>query len=462
MSSESPRFVERQLAGWGNYPVEPCRVYRPERRRDLDDILRSLADGGGIPRGLGRSYGDASLNRNGAVIGQDRLSCLRSFDEQAVVLECDGGTSNEEIIDAMLPRGYFLPVTPGTRYVTVGGAIASDVHGKNHHRDGSISAFVESFELLTASGEMLTCSRHENSDVFWATIGGMGLTGIIVSARIRLMPVETAYITMRTDRAKNLDEALERFAELDTGYRYSVAWLDCTAGRRALGRSVLMHGEHTARDELAPAEAHSPLSLTAKARRTVRFFAPRFALSPLTVRAFNRTYYARQRDGTRRVRLDSFMFPLDAVAHWNRLYGRRGFIQYQLVLPNHTAREGLVEILDRIVRAGAASFLSVLKRLGPLNDAHLSFPIEGWTLALDMPNTGAPLLELVRALETLTLKHEGRVYLTKDATLTRDAFEAMYPRLDEFKEIKRRLDPQQRFTSSMARRLGIVDGEAGR
>jgi FAD/FMN-containing dehydrogenase len=457
VTTDAPRPVEQELHGWGNYPVEPCRTYRPERRQELDAILRAATEGGCIARGRGHSYGDASLNRDGSVILLERLSCVRSFDDRTGVIDCEGGTTIGGVIEATLARGFFLPVTPGTRLVTIGGAIASDVHGKNHHNDGSFAAFVDDLTLLVASGETMTCSRTENPEVFWATIGGMGLTGVILSARLRLMPVETGYLTVRTTRARDLDEALERFAELDTKHRYSVAWLDLTAGRSALGRSVLLHGDHAGLDELSPPLARAPLELSEPTRRSVPFFAPRFALSPLTVRVFNRLYYARHRDGVHHDRYDSFLFPLDSVQHWNRLYGRRGFVQYQFVLPMHTARAGLVEVLEHVARAGAASFLSVLKRMGPASDGCFSFPVDGWTLALDMPNTGPPMRGLVRELEALVLKHEGRVYLTKDATLTADAFAAMYPRLAEFKRIKRQVDPEQRFTSSMARRLGIVD-----
>jgi decaprenylphospho-beta-D-ribofuranose 2-oxidase len=361
-----------------------------------------------------------------------------------------------EILDVYLPRGYFLPVTPGTKFVTLGGAVAADVHGKNHHRDGSIAEFVDSFTLLTGTSETLPCSRSENSDVFWATLGGMGLTGIIQTVRFRLKPVETAFLTVDYKKAANLDEALKAFGQ-DHEYRYSVAWIDCLASGASLGRSVLMRGDHTPVHGLPERYRAEPLRPRGKRKRSVPFRFPGFALNSWSVRVFNNLYYFRNRDGTVTVDYDNFFYPLDSILNWNRVYGKRGFVQYQIALPPQTSRAALVQVLEKLSKSRQASFLAVLKTFGPANAGLLSFPIPGATLALDLPNIGQPLLTLLNELDEIVLRHGGRVYLAKDARLSRAAFEAMYPRAEEFRQIKQRLDPNGLFSSSLARRLGLTD-----
>lgn len=449
--------VERWLAGWGNCPVQRCHVYRPDSPDELLQLLTSKAETSYIARGLGRSYGDASLNEHSGVVLHERLARFLCFDPQTHTLECEAGVTFAEIIEIFLPRGYFLSVTPGTKHVTVGGAIAADVHGKNHHCEGSMAESIIDFNLLTAAGDVLTCSREENADVFWATIGGMGLTGIILSAQLRLRPVESAYLTVDYQRAINLDDALEQISQADDSYTYSVAWIDGLATGGSLGRSVLLRGNHTPVDALPERARAQPRSAPLKGKITVPFFAPSFLLNSLSVRALNRLYYRKHRNATRVVDYDTFFYPLDAVLHWNRLYGKRGFVQYQVAFPFKTSRAGLVELLERLVQSRRSSFLTVLKRFGPANEGLLSFPFSGHTLALDLPNTGRDLVEFLGELDRIVLKHEGRVYLAKDAFLTPDAFAAMYPNLPRFKEIKQRIDPEQRFVSSLARRVGIVE-----
>ena len=442
--------VSKPFAGWGNYPLEGCRAFRPEKASAQKEIVAS--ENSLLARGLGRAYGDAALNSGGVVL-QEKLGRFLEFDPNSGVLFCEGGATFADILQTFVPRGFFLPVTPGTKFVTVGGAIACDVHGKNHHRDGNISNFVESFDLLVASGEIVHCSREENADVFRATIGGMGLTGIIVRAKLRLLPVVSAFISVDYQRAPNLDAALEKFSD-DDDYQYSVAWIDCLASGNSLGRSVLIRGNHAVADELDEAERYAPLRPPSKKKKSVPFPFPDFALNPLSVKAFNAAYYAAHPDGHAIVDYDSFFYPLDGINNWNRIYGKRGFIQYQVVFPLETSRAGLIQLLEKVAASGRASFLAVLKTFGPANDSPLSFPFAGHTLALDIPFS-EDLPAFARELDEIVLKHNGRVYLAKDATLAPDHFRAMYPRLAQFEEIKARVDPDNKFQSSLSKRLRI-------
>ncbi len=452
------RFVTRELSGWGNYPVQTCHVLRPEKLHELSEIVAAPAQPSYISRGLGRAYGDAALNEGAGVVLHERLDRMLDFDPATGVLDCEGGVSFADIIETFLPRGWFLPVSPGTRFVTVGGAIASDLHGKNHHHDGSISCFILDLDLLTGTGETLQCSREQNVDAFWATVGAMGLTGAILRARLQLRRVQSAYVTVDFHKAANLDEALESFAAGDESYRYSVAWIDCLAGGASLGRSVLMRGDHTPASDLPAALREDPLHIRARGKRSVPLYAPSFVLGPRSVRLFNAAFYRRHRNTRRVVTYDSFFYPLDSVHGWNRLYGKRGFLQYQMVIPPDAGRAGLVELLEKLSASRRASFLAVLKTFGVQGDGLLSFPRKGYTLALDLPNTGPDVLEFLRELDQVVLRHGGRVYLAKDACTTPESFAAMYPNLSRFRQIKRRLDPMNRFNSSLARRLQIVEG----
>lgn len=450
------RHADRILSGWGNYPRQACHVARPEKQADAGAVLRAREQPTYIPRGLGRSYGDAALNDGAGVILATRLDRLIDFDEAAGLLHAEGGTSLLDIVRTFLPRGWFLPVTPGTQFVTLGGAIAADVHGKNHHVDGSIGRFVDEIELLTGTGEVIRCSRTENADAFAATLGGMGLTGFIRSAKLRLLRVPSAFLNVEYRRAANLDAALELFSAGDANHRYSVAWIDCLAGGEALGRSVILRGDFANPSALRPSQRDNPYLPRLSRRRGIPFNFPAFALNSLSVRAFNWMYYHRHADSQRVVIYEPFFYPLDAIQNWNRMYGRRGFLQYQLVLPPETARGGLVEILERLSASGRASFLAVLKRFGEQGEGLLSFPRAGYTLALDLPNTGPDLLDFLRGLDAIVLRCGGRIYLAKDACLQAESFHAMYPRLGEFKAILSRLDPDGVFFSSMARRLGMT------
>ena len=408
-----------------------------------------------ISHGLGRSYGDAALNKDGGVVGHTRLNRFLAFDAHTGVLECEAGASLDEILHYFLPRGFFLPVTPGTKFVTIGGAIAADVHGKNHHQDGTFGNFLLDFKLLTAKGEVISCSPASNPEVFWATLGGMGLTGVVLSARIKLRPVESAYVLVDYQKAENLEDALGRMTESDASYQYSVAWIDCLATGRHMGRAVLMRGNHAKASEL-PSSIRNPLAAPHLHSFTLPFDFPSVALNSLTIGAFNTLYYAIHRNAARQVvDYEKFFYPLDAIHHWNRMYGRRGFVQYQVALPLENGVQSLKEVLTRLARSRRASFLAVLKRFGESNPGLLSFPIRGYTLALDLPVAGG-LIPLLHELDRVVLDHGGRVYLAKDTVMTPESFAAMYPKLEEFRRVKNRLDPQHRISSSMARRLSIV------
>ena len=456
-------FAIQSLSGWGRYPVESCHVFRPEKRSEISATLDSGEQSSYIPRGLGRSYGDAALNENAGVIWQVLLNRFLGFDNSTGVLECESGVSLAEIIQYFLPRGWFLPVTPGTKFVTVGGAIAADIHGKNHHKDGSFSNFVLDLRLLTPTGQVLLCSPGENSESFWATVGGMGLTGIVLSTRLQLRRVDSAYVVVDFHRASNLEDALATMEASDERYDYSVAWIDGLATGSHMGRSVLMRGNHAAAAELPvrfqnpKSGALNPASIPIHPQWNLFLDLPSWALNRLSVKAFNAAYYAAHPTAERQiVSLEKFFYPLDAIGQWNRMYGKRGFVQYQIALPQASGREGLRLILDRLARSGRASFLAVLKRFGEGGRGLLSFPMRGYTLALDIP-VAPGLVPFLHELDRMTLDHGGRIYLAKDAVLRDSDFFAMYPKLDSFRAIQRKLDPRRIFSSSLARRLRIVE-----
>jgi len=450
-----PHPGRRRLAGWGNHPVAECLAYRPERSSELEWIVESAPQASVIGRGMGRSYGDASLNDSGAVVLHERLNRMIAFDAERGILECEAGVGLWEILEVFGPRGFFFPVTPGTKYISVGGAIAADVHGKNHHRQGSISRHVIDFRLLTAAGEILTCSPQSHPDLFWATMGGMGLTGLILDARLRLSARETAPLRTETERTRDLDSTLECISERDGLFEHSVAWIDCLSRGRALGRSVLMRANSARRDELPKALRERALSPPRRRRPRVPIAMPRLVFNSFTMRLFNAAWYAAHRDGSGWADYERYFYPLDALREWNRLYGRRGVVQYQIAVPTPSAREALISILESVSQAGDGSFLAVLKSLGPADDAPLGFPLEGLTISLDLPYSGPSLIQRLHALDEVVLRHGGRVYLAKDSCLRPEHVPMMYPRLDAFRAVKERVDPQRRFDSALARRLGL-------
>lgn len=445
------------MSGWGRCPVHRCRVSRPHTHAAVADALDAHRAGTVISRGLGRSYGDPALNPDGTVIDHTALDRMLGFDEATGVLHAEAGVSIAQVMASLLPRGWFLPTTPGTKFVTLGGAVAADVHGKNHHHDGSLGAYVEAIELLKADGAVAWCSPTDNSELFRATVGGMGLTGIMLSVRVRLTRTASAWCTVDYRRTRDLDQTLERLERTNADYRYSVAWVDALASGDRLGRGVLMLGNDASVDGLSGEARARPLHLPVSRCRTVPVDMPGFVLNPWTVGAFNELYYARNPDRSERVDYGRFFYPLDGIGRWNRVYGRRGFVQYQVLLPERTARRGLARVLETVAAARQASFLTVLKKSGPAGPGMLSFMKPGYTLALDLPNTGARLRRCAAALDRITLEHGGRLYLAKDALTDAATFAAMYDQLGAFRAAKQRVDPEARFNSAQARRLGIVE-----
>lgn len=429
-----------RISGWGGYPAQEAEVERPRSPSACRAALaRPL-----IARGMGRSYGDSA--QAPVVLQTAGLDHFLAFDRQAGVLTAQAGVTIRDVLRLVVPAGWFVPVLPGTSHVTLGGAIASDVHGKNHHGAGTFGRHVESMTLMLGTGEMVTTSPTLRPDLFCATCGGMGLTGVILQATIRLVPLQGSMIRQTTFKARCLEEAFESFATHGHA-SYAVAWIDCLATGPSLGRSVLMFGEHTSEGGLFEAPTR---------RLQVPFHTPAALLNPLTMRAFNAAYHARARDGrTACVPLTTFFHPLDAIEGWNRLYGRAGFVQYQCVLPKEGGLANMRTLLQLIARSGFGSFLAVLKEFGAANDHLLSFPMPGYTLALDFKMRPG-VVELLHGLDDRVAAMGGRVYLTKDAVMREATFKAMYPRWVEFESVRQRYGAIGRFASAQSRRLGLA------
>ncbi len=432
--------VRRKISGWGLYPEVEAEVFMVKKRDELMEKISSVQNI--IARGLGRSYGDSSLNDH--VLDFSKYDFFLGFDSEKGILKVTSGVTLDEILRFAIPRGFFLKITPGTKFVTVGGAIASNVHGKNHHREGSFSSCVKSFKIVVGDGEILECSREKNSDLFWYTFGGMGLTGVIIEAEIELKKINSVKIDYRGIKAENLDEVFKLFEE-NANYTYSVAWIDCLKGGKSLGRSILMLGEHA--DD-------GNLTLMDKKEIAVPFFFPSFVLNKMTVKAFNTLYYSKQigKYSEKKMDFDKFFYPLDSILEWNKMYGRRGFFQYQFVLPEDRSFDGLKEILEEISGSGYGSFLAVLKLFGE-EEAPFSFPMKGYTLALDFP-LSEETLQLAEKLDKIVLKYGGRHYLSKDSRMSGDIFKEEYGEsMKFFLKVKERYDPGEKFSSIQWRRL---------
>lgn len=429
-----------KLTAWGKYPVIDANVILPNAQlaQNLDRVSEV------IPFGNGRSYGDSALSSHIVPM----LSCDRflDFNAETGLVTCESGVLLADIIEVFVPKGWFLKVTPGTKLITVGGAIASDVHGKNHHVEGCFSECVKSFKLMLADGRIVRCSREENLELFQATCGGMGLTGLILEVSFYLKRISSQRIDQTIIKTANLEETFVAFEEY--GHKpYSVAWIDCLAKKADIGRCLLMVGDFY---------CDGDLNYTPKKKMSIPFEFPGFALNGLSVRAFNWLYYekVRERVSHSQVGIDSFFYPLDALNHWNRIYGKGGFTQYQFILPKEASFEGLKKILSQIAASGKGSFLAVLKLYGSSNTNYLSFPMEGYSLALDF-KIEPGLFELLDNLDEIVVHYGGRIYLTKDVRVSKNVFEKGYPMLDTFREVRSHYRLTEKFNSLQSKRLDI-------
>ena len=452
------------ISGWGRNPSSAARVVRPGDADELAVATEAAGPRGAVTRGLGRAYGDSAMNAGGLVVSSTGVSGVLELDHTRGTARVLAGTSLDSLLHEIVPQGWFVPVTPGTRYITVGGAIAADIHGKDHHASGSFGVHVESMVLALPDGTRRTLTSAENPGEFWATCGGMGLTGTVVEATIRLHPIETSLLRVDTDRVPDLDTLLTLLSEGGRRHRYSVAWVDFLARGRSLGRSVLTQGDFARRDELpGPGRRGTrrrelePLAYRTPPPVPTPRVVPGGVLNKGTILAFNELWY-RVHPRRRRNELQSisrFFYPLDLVDGWNRMYGPRGFLQWQCQLPF-----GEEDVLRRIVEAladhRAPSFLAVLKYFGAADPAPLTFAGPGWTLAIDVPTTDPTLGPLLDRLDDRVAEAGGRLYLAKDSRLRPELVPVMYPRLDEWRAVRDRLDPDRRLNSDLARRLDLL------
>jgi decaprenylphospho-beta-D-ribofuranose 2-oxidase len=455
----APAPTRRVLTGWGRTAPSGADVRVPADAAEVTSLLAGEgAQGGVIARGLGRSYGDAAQCAGGTVLDTGALDEIGPIDPASGIVEVGAGVSLHALMRAGLPRGWFVPVSPGTRQVTVGGAVAADVHGKNHHRDGSFCRHVTRATLVTPSG-VFEIGPGREEDLFRATAGGMGLTGVVARATVRMTPVETSWMVVDTERFADLDTVMAAMEASDAEYRYSVAWVDCMAGGRRLGRSILTRGHHAVRADLGRRQARRAQDPPGEPRLRVPFPAPAALLNPLTVSAFNEMWFRRapRRRWGELQPLATFFHPLDGIADWNLLYGRPGFVQYQFVVAPERA-----EVVRRAVAllsgSRVPSFFAVLKRFGPGDGGYLSFPMEGWTLALDFPLGSAALPTVLDQVDEMVAAAGGRVYLAKDARLRPELLGAMYPDLGRLADARRRVDPEGLLRSDLSRRLGMEGG----
>ena len=444
------------LTGWGRIAPSTAELAAPASDAEAAALLRRPRTPGGavIPRGLGRSYNNAAQSAGGLVLSTERLNRIISLDAATGVAVCEAGVSLEQLMVAGLPAGWFVPVSPGTRQVTIGGAIAADVHGKNHHVAGSFASHVTSFDMLAPDGGQRTVTPDD--ELFWATAGGMGLTGFITSATVRLKQVGTSLVKVDTVKTKDIDETMAVLAEHDSKYGYTVAWSDSMASGRGLGRSIITSGDFAAPADLPQEERGDPFRFDPRARLGAPPGFPPGLINRYTIRLANEAWYRkapRLRAGELQT-IGQFFHPLDGIRNWNRVYGPGGFRQYQYVMP-FGAEAAVRRSFEMVSGHPAPSFVTVLKRFGEGDQGLLSFPAPGWTLALDFPARTPGLGPLLDQLDQLVVRHGGRVYLAKDSRVPAAVLEEMYPRLPDFRKLRAELDPSGTLASDLSRRLGL-------
>lgn len=445
----------RALTGWGRTAPSAAEVVAPDSRAGVEAQLADPPARGVLGRGLGRSYGDAAQNAGGRVVEMAPSARIRAIDVETGIVTADAGVSIDTLIRVLVPLGWFVPVTPGTRFVTIGGAIAADIHGKNHHVAGAWSRHVISLTFALPDGTVTTLTPESDPALFWATAGGLGLTGTVLDCTFRAKRIETSRLAVDTDRCRDLDHVMALMSEGEAVHPYSVAWIDLMASGAAMGRSVLTQGDFATVDQLPVSTRAEPLGYQAGVLVSAPPVPPGL-LNTLSIKAFNELWFRKapvHREGEIQT-IPTFFHPLDMVGHWNRLYGPGGFLQWQYVLP-FGAEEVLRHTVERLSAAQTPSFLAVLKRFGAADPGPLSFPAPGWTLALDIPTGVDGLPRLLDELDEDVVAAGGRIYLAKDSRVRGELLPAMYPRLDEWREVRERVDPHRRIRSDLARRLGL-------
>ncbi len=444
------KFVKEIISGWGGYPRKTANVFYPNK---IEQILSEIKNGEIIARGNGRAYGDSAISEKNT-INMKNFNNILSFNEDNGTLIVESGVLLEDIIKTFLPKGWFPYVTPGSKYVTVGGMIAADVHGKNHHKDGSFGNFIEWIDLINNEGKINRCSKEENPELFNWTIGGMGLTGIIIKASFKLRLIETCWVKQRIITSNNIDQTLDIFKKTMNS-TYSVAWLDCSKKGKGIGQSLIMLGEHALVNDIKIKDKIDPLKLIKEKKIKIPFYLPGWFLNKWFIGFFNYIYYLFGKFSKKEklVYWDKYFYPLDNILGWNKIYGRKGLIQYQCVFPMKKSREGLLKLIEEINKSKVKPFLTVLKQFGK-QTSKFSFPMEGLTIALDFP-VNDKTFKLLEKLDKITLDYEGRVYLAKDSRMKKETFQKSDSRIENYLNFRDKNNYRSFFSSSQSTRLGL-------
>ena len=441
---------KKKISGWGNYPSIETLIHTPNNRKEL---LKHLSKGQCIARGNGRSYGDSAINSSNT-IDMKKFNHFLNFNNKNGLLTVQAGILIIDILDNFIKKGWFMPVTPGTKYVTIGGMVAADVHGKNHHKDGSFSEYIQWIDLIDKNQNLIRCSRKKNKDLFFNTIGGMGLTGVILNVCFKLIPIETSWVKQTIIPTKNLEKTIEFFTKYEQ-VTYTVAWIDCMSEGEQLGRSLIMLGEHAKLEELPDNIKKKRFENKQRKKIKIMFHFPKFIMNWVFIKLFNIIYYnlGKLKKGENFVDIESFFYPLDSILNWNKIYGRNGFLQFQCVIPTKYSKKAIIEIFKIMKTFGSSSFLAVLKKLGKENGS-ISFPMEGFTLALDFPVSDKNLL-MMKKLDDIVIRYRGRFYLAKDSRIGSKTLLKSDDRFTVFQKMRKNKNLSNKFNSSQSLRLNI-------